>query len=109
MPNIRTTFAIFRLSLEIHEGNDWASQKIFVDLQSENNQEKKVARMVESVDTKDLNSFGQQWLCGFKSRFGYLLRHLCGSSSVGRALASQAKGHEFEPRLPLSLLRKRVV
>ena len=27
--------------------------------------------MVESVDTKDLNSFGQQWLCGFKSRFGY--------------------------------------
>ena len=25
----------------------------------------------------------------------------CGSSSVGRALASQAEGHEFEPRLPL--------
>ena len=25
----------------------------------------------------------------------------CGSSSVGRALASQAKGHEFESRLPL--------
>ena len=56
--------------------------------------------MVESVDTKDLNSFGQQWLCGFKSRFGYKIS-TCGSSSVGRALASQAKGHEFEPRLPL--------
>ena len=25
----------------------------------------------------------------------------CGSSSVGRASASQAEGHEFEPRLPL--------
>ena len=25
----------------------------------------------------------------------------CGSSSVGRALASQAEGHEFESRLPL--------
>lgn len=27
----------------------------------------------------------------------------CGSSSVGRALASQAKGRGFEPRLPLHL------
>ena len=27
----------------------------------------------------------------------------CGSSSVGRALASQAKGRGFEPRLPLTL------
>ena len=27
----------------------------------------------------------------------------CGSSSVGRALASQAKGHGFESRLPLSM------
>ena len=25
----------------------------------------------------------------------------CGSSSVGRASASQAEGREFEPRLPL--------
>lgn len=25
----------------------------------------------------------------------------CGNSSVGRAAASQAAGHEFEPRLPL--------
>ena len=25
----------------------------------------------------------------------------CGSSSVGRASASQAEGHEFESRLPL--------
>ena len=29
----------------------------------------------------------------------------CGSSSVGRALASQAKGHEFESRLPLQMKR----
>ncbi len=27
---------------------------------------------------------------------------VCGSSSVGRALAFQAGGREFEPRLPLS-------
>ena len=27
----------------------------------------------------------------------------CGSGSVGRALASQAEGRGFEPRLPLSL------
>ncbi len=26
----------------------------------------------------------------------------CGISSVGRALASQAEGHEFEPRIPLT-------
>ncbi len=26
----------------------------------------------------------------------------CGSSSVGRASASQAEGREFEPRLPLT-------
>ena len=29
----------------------------------------------------------------------------CGSSSVGRASASQAEGHEFEPRLPLSIVK----
>ena len=23
------------------------------------------------VDTKDLKSFGQKWLCGFESRFGH--------------------------------------
>ena len=27
--------------------------------------------MVESVDTKDLKSFGQKWLCGFKSHSRY--------------------------------------
>lgn len=26
----------------------------------------------------------------------------CGNSSAGRALASQAEGHEFEPRIPLT-------
>ena len=29
--------------------------------------------------------------------------HVCGSSSVGRALAFQAKCREFDPRLPLQL------
>ena len=29
------------------------------------------AAMVESVDTKDLKSFGQWWLCGFKSHSRY--------------------------------------
>ena len=31
-------------------------------------QEKKVAAMVELVDTRDLKSLGQKWLCGFESR-----------------------------------------
>lgn len=31
---------------------------------------------------------------------------ICGNSSVGRALASQAGGREFEPRLPLTLIIK---
>ena len=31
---------------------------------------------------------------------------LRGSSSVGRALAFQAKGREFEPRLPLKKLKR---
>ena len=32
----------------------------------------------------------------------------CGSSSVGRASASQAEGHEFEPRLPLKVENQEV-
>ena len=32
----------------------------------------------------------------------------CGSSSVGRASASQAEGRGFEPRLPLKSLKHRV-
>ena len=31
---------------------------------------------------------------------------ICGNSSVGRALASQAGGREFEPRLPLTLIMR---
>ncbi len=31
------------------------------------------ARVVKSVDTQDLKSCGQKWLCGFKSRPGYQL------------------------------------
>ena len=30
-----------------------------------------------------------------------IIKTYCGSSSVGRASASQAEGHEFESRLPL--------
>ena len=32
------------------------------------------AQMVELVDTQDLKSCGQKWLCGFKSRPGYKLQ-----------------------------------
>ena len=37
--------------------------------------------------------------------FSLFIFHLkvCGNSSVGRAAASQAAGHEFEPRLPLKI------
>ena len=31
---------------------------------------------------------------------------LCGSGSVGRALASQAEGRGFEPRLPLRYVKR---
>ena len=31
---------------------------------------------------------------------------VCGNSSVGRALASQAEGRGFEPRLPLHTIKK---
>ena len=31
---------------------------------------------------------------------------VCGNSSVGRALASQAEGRGFEPRLPLHIIKK---
>ncbi len=31
---------------------------------------------------------------------------ICGSSSVDRALAFQAKGREFEPRLPLNVKKE---
>ena len=37
--------------------------------------------------------------------FSLFIFHLkvCGNSSVGRAAASQAAGHEFESRLPLKI------
>ena len=38
----------------------------------------------------------------------YLRNVKCGSSSVGRASASQAEGRGFEPRLPLCILRDEV-
>ena len=45
--------------------------------------------------------------CTFAPEF-WFIKSDCGSSSVGRASASQAEGHGFESRLPLPLL-KRVV
>ena len=44
-----------------------------------------VAQMVESVDTRDLNSLGQLRSCGFKSRSGYQPlgeTHSCGERPV---------------------------
>ena len=38
-----------------------------------------------------------------RSRVRVPVSALCGNSSVGRALASQAGGREFEPRLPLEI------
>ena len=41
----------------------------------------------------------------FKEKFlksNEIINSLCGSSSVGRALAFQAKGRGFESRLPLN-------
>ena len=46
-----------------------------------------------------LKTVEANYLQGFESLS--LRQKLCGSSSVGRALAFQAKGREFEPRLPL--------
>lgn len=37
----------------------------------------------------------------YKNSFGLMESVVCGSSSVGRALASQARGRGFESRLPL--------
>ena len=39
--------------------------------------------------------------CGTSRRYGVALEKKCGSSSVDRALAFQAGGRGFEPRLPL--------
>ena len=35
------------------------------------------ARVVKLVDTQDLKSCGQKWLCGFKSRPGYFMKPSC--------------------------------
>gem|GEM_PF-5025580 len=37
----------------------------------------------------------------YLERITYICSQQCGSSSVGRASASQAEGHGFDPRLPL--------
>ncbi len=44
--------------------------------------------------------FAQSWL--FREKVLPLHTEKCGNSSVGRALASQAEGRGFEPRLPLN-------
>jgi hypothetical protein len=50
-----------------------------------------LASMVELADTLDLGSSASAW--GFKSLLRY---HIGGISSVGRALALQAKCHRFD-------------
>ncbi len=62
--------------------------------------------MVESVDTKDLNSFGQQWLCGFKSRFGY--NALDKSKAYRNAVVAQLVEHWLpKPKVTSSRLAYR--
>ena len=39
----------------------------------------------------------------YQTKNNYICTNICGNSSVGRALASQAKGREFESRLPLHI------
>lgn len=57
--------------------------------------------MVESVDTKDLKSFGHCGCAGSSPAPGTTFLQ-CGSSSVGRAQPSQGWGRGFEPRFPLN-------
>ena len=51
--------------------------------------------MVESVDTKDLKSFGQWWLCGFKSRSRYNRKRKCLTWKCWALLLSREWGEKF--------------
>ena len=50
---------------------------------------------------RGFNAFFGVRMVGESKKFVIFAIRNCGSSSVGRALASQAKGHGFESRLPL--------
>ena len=66
------------------------------------------ADMAQLVEQRIRNAWvtSSSLVIGSKARrdriFPSLLFFLCGNSSVGRAAASQAAGHGFEPRLPLT-------
>ena len=60
---------------------------------------KKVKRFVELEMFHEIKTASHEIKTAFYEK-------ICGNSSVGRALASQAGGREFEPRLPLMLIIK---
>ena len=59
------------------------------------------ADMAQLVEQRIRNAWVPGSSPGIGSLFLMCDRVVCGNSSVGRALASQARGHGFEPRLPL--------
>ena len=66
--------------------------------------------MVESVDTKDLKSFGQWWLCGFKSRSRYWKGKLkstqaCLNVFLGFCFCKWRKG--LTQKVPLAVLKEK--
>ena len=61
------------------------------------------ADMAQLVEQRIRNA----WVGGSSPPIGSFPK-VCGSSSVGRASASQAEGHEFEPRLPLKVENQEV-
>ena len=64
-------------------------------------QQKAEADMAQLVEQRIRNAWVPGSSPGIGSLFLMCDRVVCGNSSVGRALASQARGHGFEPRLPL--------
>ena len=57
--------------------------------------------MAQLVEQRIRNAWVPGSSPGIGSLFLMCDRVVCDNSSVGRALASQARGHGFEPRLPL--------
>ena len=57
--------------------------------------------MAQLVEQRIRNAWVPGSSPGIGSLFLMCDRVVCGSSSVGRAFASQAIGHGFEPRFPL--------
>ena len=64
--------------------------------------EREYGQIPEWPNGADCKSAGLR-LRWFESIFAHSLKRVCGSSSVDRALAFQAGGRGFEPRLPLTI------